>query len=405
MTDQEQQSDGQNKSMTGKNGRWLFRGFCPPRKLQEPLDASGLVWFNELYNRYRSVVASAQPDNSAEAPKIAGLEIEKLWTKKDDEKLQQDLFDLENWLLLLLKGKDLVVRLQEVRADYQEVLGQDAWKEILPNLLKDDELNDDGKIRAELRRLQGGLHWQASIRPWAQHTRQEMMAMVLGMMVAFEIMALIILWLSDVNLAAVIFMAGILGGFVGTIQRIQSANLETSRALNMARHSSLYIGVIISPVLGGIFAMIMTLFILVRAVTPGFVIPDVTVTCSTNCVCASTNAIVKSPTFSDTNSLTNLASMTLTVPDLVSATSTVFSDQAQSTSHPPVLTNNSNAKSKAGGESGNSDSCKREFLTLKLYFASGKDLVLLILWAFAAGFSERLVPDLLTRLQKSEDKS
>ena len=47
----------------------------------------------------------------------------------------------------------------------------------------------------------------------------------------------------------------------------------------------------------------------------------------------------------------------------------------------------------------------KTFCEHRCFSASGADLALLLLWAFIAGFSERLVPDMLTRLaKKGEEK-
>lgn len=339
---------------------------------------------------------------------------------------QQHLFDLENWILVLLPRDDLRERLESVRGEYRDVFGTEAWVKILPSLQAELMTEKEAENRAEARRLQGELHWQASIRPWAAHKRETLTATVLVFLIVLILLAGVAKWAAGLDLAGVLLLAGAFGAAVGSIQRIQTADFANSRAFDLARHATLQIGVVIAPLLGGVFALVLALFIFSNSVPAGFIIPNVTVSCREARLCSDTNAVQVATGNAETNvtlvaesnhqptTATNLptgASKTGSLGATLATTNVALYSRNVSNQVGIALPNSSLTNGSAGtnggvmtkegahpGKVGQPQGCKYEFFTLQVTFASGKDLVLMVLLAFVAGFSERLVPDLLTKL-------
>jgi hypothetical protein len=146
----------------------------------------------------------------------------------------------------------------------------------------------------------------------------------------------------------VVIFAGIMGGCVSMLQRIQSAPNEGDALYNLAALSHGWKGISLSPLYGGIFAML--LYVLFTAgILQGSVFPRIV---PLN-VASATPAESKSP-----------APSPLPSPS-------------------PAATSSSSAQSLPFSNTGPED---------------GRAYALVVIWSFLAGFAERLVPDTLNRL-------
>ena len=370
--------------------------FAPPTNTAQ-LVAHDLIWFNDLKNEFRVNEPLASETDPVKVK--AKSEIHLIVGKKEEDLVGQDLADLETWLIELLPLEALKQKVNSLREDLQDLAGDAAWKKILPTLANQVATATEGQLRPEARRLQQELHWRTSIQPQAQNTRLKLMFRVIAMFALILILGCVRTVIF--SFTGVIVIAGVFGALISCIQRIQSADLASSRATSMTNHDGLTLGVTISPLLGGIFAVVFVLALLAGSITPGFVIPEVTVL-PTNCVCVG---------FS--NAPSQLANRTEGVhqPGI-----SPVGEHAEPKPAPPPTNNlnlttgqgrttnlqTTNALAVEGRHVARADSLRFAFFGLNLCFTSGKDVVLLILWAFVAGFSERLVPDLLTRLGEAK---
>lgn len=402
------------------------------------LDQAGLTWFNELKNKALAVMSSAPTAGTPQAAAVAA--VNKIITLPADSLTQQEVFDLENWLLLLLPDPDLKQWVNSQREDYREAFGKEAFDRIQPTLLPSVSTAATADLQAEARRLQQELHWQASIQPWAQQKRQELMGGILSMLL-LVILVITVFWGTSVaasethqmQFAAVVALMGALGAFISCLQRVQAADLATSRAIASSRHSRFELGVAVSPLQGTVFALLLTL-LLVAGMTPaGFIIPDVSLqSCNcpkgTNTPPTATSAqsdqsktgsasTPTNPALAERNlpsekaiptpTSTNSPALPSTSPATGTPTSPVEAKQA-----PPDSTKPPGDGGKASQAAGDKRTptgtqvgqvtmkgkCCFPFFKMWLCFGGGKDVAILLLWAFLAGFSERLVPDMLSRI-------
>lgn len=360
------------------------------------LDAAGYAWFSSLKNQY--LTCSPQPSDSRDN----SVRIKVIIEKDRGQVNVQDLFDLEDYILSILSPEELAVRLKAIRRECKEAFGEESWGEILPTLIENIENDNRNSNLIEARSLQAELHWQASIRMWAQGVQLTMMLWVI---------AILAIVLVVVNLApylyfplhAVLFTAGVAGGCVGTLQRIHSANLATAKAFQIARYSWSFVSVIISPLLGGVFALVLTALLISGIMTPGLVVPNITAVSYNDeggRAPSSTNRYSKS-------SASNLGKSTNRFNFGGSnSVEMIRSGGGNAEVLDAAHTRETGEKVPDGnGESREPLGCICPFLNLGLCFKSGRDLVLLVLLAFISGFSERLIPDMLTQLERVQKKT
>lgn len=165
------------------------------------------------------------------------------------------------------------------------------------------------------------------------------------------------------TIAAIVFF-GILGGCVSMLQRIQSVPTEGDALFNLAAISNGWRGLSLSPLYGGIFAIL--LFIMFSAgILQGTVFPKIA-------------------TAAGSEILVNVQ--------------TTASSQPASGANPQALPEASPSPTTTP-----SDTQKTGILQLKDFLTKtgpqdGVSFALLIIWSFIAGFAERFVPDTLNRL-------
>jgi hypothetical protein len=377
------------------------KAFAPPTNTAK-LDGDDLVWFNDLKNQFKVIEPPAAETDPVRIK--ARDEIQRVTGKNSEDLVGQDLADLETWLIELLPLEDLRQKVNSLREDLQDMAGEDAWKKIQPTLANQVSTATEVQLRPEARRLQQELHWRAAVQPGAQSVRLMLMLKVLiiflGVMAVAGVMAIA----GCVSLETVVFLAGTFGALISCIQRIQSADLTSSRASSLVKNDRLALGVVISPLLGGVFALVMTLILISQTVTSGLIIPDVTAVCATNT--AYGTKVTASAAQKGSNSQTNGTSA-LTVPSSNTMTTSSQPQTALGTNTSPAvaqspkpLANGGYANAASTVTAGQAAALQFNFFKLLLCFPTGKDLALFVLWAFTAGFFERLVPDLLTRAAK-----
>jgi hypothetical protein len=181
----------------------------------------------------------------------------------------------------------------------------------------------------------------------------------------------------SLTLGSVAF-AGIVGGCVSMLQRIQSAPTEGDALFNLASLTNGWRGLSLSPLYGGIFASL--LFVLFAAgVLEGSVFPKINTPGKNLPVAPTVKASSKAATSPGTSSESAVDS---------TKSQNAVGDAAQSSSPTPTPV---------------SETEKTGILQIKDFLKAtgptdGVSYALLIIWSFIAGFAERLVPDTLNRL-------
>jgi len=171
--------------------------------------------------------------------------------------------------------------------------------------------------------------------------------------------------------------AGIVGGCVSMLQRIQSAPSEGDALFNLAALTNGWRGLSLSPLYGGIFASL--LFILFAAgLLSGSAFPKIETSRSETPVQAEKAAPTQTPNPAAVKPTTANLTDVSTTQVLVNNPSTQPSEQPKDASRPSILKITDFLR-----DTGPKD---------------GVSFALLMIWSFIAGFAERLVPDTLNRL-------
>ena len=342
------------------------------------LDAASTAWLYELKNTFLALEPLAAP---TPAQIIAREAIKKIIEREPASFTQQDIFDLEDWLIVLRPDPSLKQWVNSLRDEYADVFGADEYQKIFPSLVSQVSTASNVDLQAEARRLQEELHWQSAIQPWAQRKRLSLMVQVLttmGIVLAFLLTVWILghfcPFIAKLKFVSVLFLMGALGAGISAIQRIQSADLATSRAIANTRYNAISLGVAIAPLQGAIFAMILTILLLTGVAGPGAVVPQMTLQGTESTAAVNPNVLSVAGT-NDTLAVQMDATNLTAITNLVT----------------------SQAPSKES-------KFKVEFFNLSLWFETGKDLAILMICAFLAGFIERLVPDMLSRLADQQKR-
>jgi hypothetical protein len=182
--------------------------------------------------------------------------------------------------------------------------------------------------------------------------------------------------------------AGVIGGCISMLQRIQSAPSEGDALFNLAALTNGWRGLSLSPLYGGIFASV--LFILFAAgLLKGAAFPTIETSGSSEATQTQTKAAEPAKPPDQTRA---------TVPTSdVQIRATAFEEEAKK---PDQATTNSSTNQAKNSSSGAE---KSNVLKIKDFLKDtgpkdGVSFALLMIWSFIAGFAERLVPDTINRM-------
>ncbi len=237
------------------------------------------LYFSHLIVEFDIVVELDSLPNQGEAHKLANRakSLIKKWDSKDFD--WRDIFELEAIILQLQPLDTLQRRAWNLRQKYKQIVTQEAYDAYLnskpPGLNGKD--GTEAALRADLLRILRDFHWQYGITITGETLRDSIsiqIAWILAGVIALGVVSLVLHgipaflpgpfpWVVAVLLGPVpsviaVFLAGVIGGFVSTELRLQELRLsgtEPIRALvqlNQGRTT-----IVISPLLGGVFAVIL----------------------------------------------------------------------------------------------------------------------------------------------------
>jgi hypothetical protein len=227
------------------------------------------------------------------------------------------------------------------------------------------------------------------VQSWANRQRRHLLDGILKVTVALLAVLIAVYIVCSLcgsrQIFPLLFLLGALGGCMSVVQRLQTTDLATERAMNNVRYAPGIISVMLSPLQGAIFSMLFVLALIAGVVSQGFVIPDVLLEKQKDNK-ASVAAAAKQ--FQATNGVPGA--------NILPSVNSVSGTDA-------VAGTNGAAGTVNAAPQPSEERMYYPFFFLRLSFASGKDLALILLWAFVAGFSERLVPDFLTRMAEANE--
>ncbi|HWN11782.1 MAG TPA: hypothetical protein VNO50_21325 [Pyrinomonadaceae bacterium] len=375
-----------------------------------------------------------------------------------------DIYSFDLSLVQARPLENLIRKAYDARAKYRSIAGQKEYDEYvaskppnLPEIQIDPDANPplpkiiiERALRADLEYLLSKVYLYYAILPVRERLRDWLTnRAVLITIISVAVLMLGILFNVAVGLRFIfheytavsvpfvtlltVVSAGIIGGCVSMLQRIQSAPTEGDALFNLAALNSGWKGIFLSPLYGGIFAAL--LFVLFAAgllegsafpristprrapqATTNFPRPSASPTASPS-PSASPGAI---PSASPSRAATISSSPTLSASPSPSPTTngpvnTASSGTPKVDDGIPTPGTEALAKSSPQASPTPTSTPPAEGLTrfpvlgvedfLKHTGPSdGTSYALLIIWSFIAGFAERLVPDTLNRLVTKNEK-
>lgn len=217
-------------------------------------------------------------------------------------------------------------------------------------------------MRAEYQTLLRELHWSYISAPAKEHHRGRFL---IWLSVSLGLLLITILLAGGDPVFSAIVTCGAIGAWLSAFQRLQSPGSKTTILLNLRRTKLAGLSFFLSPWIGSLSAVILSL-IFAGGIIGGKFFPVVRYTDQLDA--GSTN-MLRSSALPGTNS--------------------------------PVLSTNA----PAAASTNRAPLQWHEHGVQKWHFGADTEFALLLVWAFVAGFSERLVPDLLSRIAKKTEGS
>jgi hypothetical protein len=414
-----------------------------PEAMNKPVPPYARLFFDHLYSEYIALKSS-----------IKDADLKQRLDNIHERRRQHDLtwsdiytFDLS--LVDVRPPESLVRKAYDARTRYRSVAGQKEYDEYIaskPLDLGTIQIDPDAQpakpgaiiereLRADIKYLLNKFYLYYALLPVREAVRDNLTKKaVIVTSIAVALIALAIglnvggtFWIPSVEpYSAVVVtvltvtLAGIIGGCVSMLQRIQAAPTDGDALFNLAALTNGWRGILLSPLYGGIFACL--LFILFAGgILNGSVFPTI-VTPLRGGATSSTPASSPSPLPTPATNVSRTASPATTVAKTESPSSSASPVSTTTAVPTPKPASKVAAASPAGPTSLRLANVNADFspsptpaastskvLQIKDFLretgpSSGLAYALLIIWSFLAGFAERLVPDTLNRLvQKNID--
>ena len=206
--------------------------------------------------------------------------IEKSRLHPDDIKWG-DIFLLENIILSLEPPEVLERNAWIVRERFREITSSTIYeKYVQSGIPKNTDTPEKlALLRADMSRVQDVLHWHYALIPIREHIRKSLTTYCIVMVLVYTLvggLALVQLHRHDHSFLAMVICVvyfGIIGGFVSSQRRMQSIPTDTDPLVSIFGLDNARYYLWLSPLLGGIFASILTLMF-IAGVLQGTIFPD-----------------------------------------------------------------------------------------------------------------------------------
>ncbi|HEV2829462.1 MAG TPA: hypothetical protein VGW76_17825 [Pyrinomonadaceae bacterium] len=395
-----------------------------------------LLFFDHLYSEYLALRPGIQNEELIHS-------LDAIHDKRQRCKLTwSDIYTFDLTLVSIRPTENLLRKAFDARSKYRTIAGQKEYDEYIasnpPNLIE-IEIDPDAqpakpaeviknKLRADLEYLLSKFYLYYAVLPLREHLRDDLTRravrrtlIFVGVLLFFIFLNVFTAFFFDLGDSAAgltvltVALAGIMGGCVSMLQRIQSAPTEGDALFNLAALNNGWRGLSLSPLYGGIFASL--LFILFAAkILTGSVFPVIHTPTVLSAAAAPTPAATPSPSASPTASPSPAATASPSPAATVSprpspptgtaspsATVSPRPSQSVSPSGSPSVSPVASPSMSPAATSAEPTPSGGSVLRIKNFLketgpVDGVSYALLIIWSFVAGFAERLVPDTLNRL-------
>ena len=417
--------------------------------MNQPVPPYARLFFDHLYSEY---IALKTKDTD---PSLVSLLDEIHERRREHDLSWSDIYTFDLTLVDLRPPESLVRKAYDARNKYRSVAGQKEYDEYIaskPPDLGAIQIDPDAQppkpakivereMRADIKYLLSKFYLYYALLPVREGLRDALTkrAVIVTSAAVLLIAAAIVVnvggtflipgvdqYSAVVVTVLTVALAGIVGGCVSMLQRIQAAPTDGDALFNLAALTNGWRGILLSPLYGGIFACL--LFILFAAgILNGSVFPTIVTPSRMSSQAAASSSPAPRPASSpQAAAVSPTAPKTKSSPVVATQSPAQEPDVATAPSQSPSPTPSVAPTATGKAQSRNPPNIKMaaaqgetkpdpppprdtDVLQIKDFLrktgpASGIAYALLIIWSFLAGFAERLVPDTLNRLvQKNID--
>lgn len=388
--------------------------------MDKPVPAYARLFFDHLNSEYLALKPSITDYGVLNR-------LEEIYQKRQQLQLTwSDIYTFDLTLVDLRPAESLVRKAYDARARYRSVAGQKEYDEYLASKPMDlgavqidwdadppkTDVLIERELRADIKYLLNKVYLYYALLPMREGLRDQMtkravvMTAVVVIVIGIALVVNITVSLKVVKFneysavfitVLTVMLAGIVGGCISMLQRIQSTPSDGDALFNLAALTSGWRGIMLAPVYGGVFAFI--LFVLFASgVLKGVVFPTIVTPDSRHEEASATASPVKDATPPALSSSPVPAAAAQESPE-VTTTSTATPAGSNATPGVPGPESPTPTPTPAATPS----AARSRVLLIEEFLketgpAGGVSYALLIVWSFLAGFAERLVPDTLNRL-------
>jgi uncharacterized membrane protein YraQ (UPF0718 family) len=371
------------------------------KAMEEVVEPYAMLFFDHLYSEYLTLQENIKDVGTRQL-------LEGIYQRRLDCILTwSNIYTFDLVLVDFKSPEDLIRKAYEARNRYRNVAGQKEFDEyqaskppdlaairIAPNENPPQpEQIIERSLRADIKYLLDKIYMYYALLPMREKLRERLTAKARKMTYFFVGMVTIIILFNVGGLlltsygflakfanlsvmfgltVATVAIAGVLGGCVSMLQRIQSAPGEGDALFNLASLTNGWIGLSISPLYGAIFASL--LFVLFSA------------------------GILKGTVFPEINTPGAKSEAPAVAAEANRAPSNPGDEKVSKTAADALPAAANSVKPAAAGNSVSGTVLEIKDFLRETGPTNGVSYGLLIIWSFIAGFAERLVPDTLIRM-------
>jgi len=227
---------------------------------------------------------------------LRAKELIRVFKENEEQVTRSNLLELEQTLLSLQPTEALIQRAPILRLRYKEVVGDAQFAVYTPvdtsKCVPGDETIRKSLIQ-DLKNVVSGIHWRYVLLPLVDSIEKAITTNVFFCVVAHTVLwaatLLISAWvlqLPFLSMLATVVYAGIIGGYVSSLRRVQTIQPEFDSLMTIQSLQNSRYFLWLSPLLGAIFAVVLLLVFIANlvggTVFPGFSVAPTCDGCDSN---------------------------------------------------------------------------------------------------------------------------
>ena len=389
------------------NQRLLNRFRQPDLK---KLPEYGLLFFEHLQAEYAAQASEVKDEERKRLEEIVA-------NKKDGSLTWGEVYTFDLIIARTLQGEKLRSKIRALRSLYRNVAGQKDYDTYMASKPPDPSApgTPDEALKHDCLFLLDQFYLEYSMTSAKESMRNHLLKLTASIAVLTIFVGASIALVNNkgwwglgkgVTTLSVVIFAGVVGALVSMQQRIQASPCDGDSLHNFAMLTHGRFGIFLSPISGAIFAAILYLMF-ASGLLKGTFFPQIS-TLNVPCPAPSTSATPAPtpPTTTKAGTAANAGAAAAPSNKGANAGSAATPDKAANAAGPPDSAADQRQRQQPlaqeqdaqQGQTGPSlIALLHEFLS-ETGPCGGNNYALLVIWAFIAGFAERLVPDALNRL-------